>query len=268
MPQQRGLRNWTCTSDTAGGEDRLCSRIESHVRSSGPGARIEVRVAAPFLATLKTRLPVETTVTADFAFGDTGFGTRFDDRVTVVTNAGEVQNTATFELKKVPRVVPTVTIGAQVWAQTNLRNVTGLTEAKTAADFATLTSAKTPAYMRTPTDGVLYNVYVDFATLCPADLRVPTEPELRALALHYSGADKVAMVLAMKSELGMELGGYLVDGKTTPGTEAWWAGGVVLLVASGVLDPQRGNMLHEAKVGKPPERALAGLGVSVRLIRR
>ena len=236
-------RQWTCTSDQArASEERLVSEIASHVRTTS-GEVVRVVASDWFFEALKLRLPVGTDVKADRA---APLSARFDVRVTV----GAPAVTATFELKKVGKVTvtepvtETITIGTQVWARKNLRNVTGLTQATSITQFHDLCDLAVAAYFETTAGDVLYNKFVDLGLLLPStQFKVPTPTELRGLVDHYdnlnlnSAAERSA---AMVSELEITSGGFISnDGRLSILSSdqiAWWADGwdsVLLILPSG-----------------------------------
>lgn len=235
------------------------------------------------LCTLRDRLPVGTDVQLDLPL----LRAAFDLRVLVVTRVHEQKALdddmwyirpldewwATFELKRIGKVapaptVPTTTetvptetgktIGAQVWATTNLSIVDGMDVAKDGVDFVTLTEKGSAACIVTQT-GVLYNKHVGFAALCTKHFPgfgVPNGTELSALVVYYEGLHpdvnkaknqnasaedkalakdaRVKMVAQMKADLGFQMGGFFGSGRVitkakSDGVDAefWWADGCV-----------------------------------------
>lgn len=216
---------WTWTSDeTRESEERLVSQIASHVAKLGDTAVVRVVASASFLKTLTDRLPLGTDVKADFA---APLSAGFDARVTVVTPA----STATFELKRVgkvtPHVIETVTIGTQVWAKTNLSDVTGLSRAENAVNFTRYGYAGTPAYIIAPSGDTFYNAYAVLKLVPPADFRLPTEDELEILLTSYQSrfTSTGDITEAMGNELGVKFGGWITNNQLNGAgdMDEWWA---------------------------------------------
>ncbi len=245
MGTRRSQCTWT-SDEPRGSEEMLASQIASHVSGL---EQVRVVASASFLKTLALRLPFGTDVKPDFA---APLSARFNARVTVVTPA----STATFELKRVGKVaIPeTVTLpNGQVWAKSNLRDVTGLTKAMDAAHFDSLNTQRTPAYITTLSGDILYNAYAVLKLVPPANFRLPTRTQLETLLESYN--------TAMGTELGVKLGGYFSNHRIRAIglMEIWWAEG-----CTASCDAQSAV----SAVTTIEEAARGFLGFSVRLIRK
>ncbi len=116
---------------------------------------------------------------------------------------------------------------------TIMNDGTKITWARNLDHFARLTASKTPAWIYSE-DGseILYNPYVDFTKLCPADYRVPTPDDWSQLreTTCPNGDEEEGSNTLVNGQFGARLVGFVFENNTTDHayvdkgkTALWWS---------------------------------------------